>query len=404
MNIKKELDEIFQDPLLDLSEKEAELFDIPGEMRNVIRERKNSDYVAQRQLCKDFNLFQSLFTQIHKDLKHGLRSLMKISKTASLQAGRFYVVDGELLYLERIGEQKQSSNSLPDARTRCIYENGTESDILLQTLRKNVVGSGYAVTELEQESESDFFNNGGLTEEDNVTGYIYILSSLSDNPTIHNQDNLYKIGFSTKSVEERIANAEHEPTYLMAPVKIVATYKVANVNSQKLEDLIHQVLKDVQFHVTVIDDEGKSYEPKEWFVVPLEVVDVIIQKILDGSIIHYTYNPTLQCLEKIVVRKRPTFNTTGMKILSLNTKLNEYEAIVDGSKKIERRQIKQSSVNKYTYVDEADGKRYLRRYDAIRFNAGTHGEGRSALVQVTDTAFEDGDVIFHLGIVLDVFG
>lgn len=404
MNIKKELDEIFQDPLLDLSEKEADLFDIPRDMRKVMQERKNADYVAQRQLCKDFCIYQTLFTQVHKDLKHGLRSLKKISKTASLQAGRFYVVDGELLYLERIGEQKQSSNSLPDARTRCIYENGTESDILLQTLRKNVVGSGYAVTELEKESESKFFNNGMLAEKDKVTGYVYILSSLSDNPTIQSQKNLYKIGFSTKSVEERVANAEHDPTYLMAPVKIVATYKVVNINSQKLEDIIHQVLKGVQFHVTVIDDGGNSHEPKEWFVVPLEVIDVIIQKILDGSIINYAYNSSLQCLERVVDRRRPAFNTAGMKMLSLTIRQSDFESIVDGIKKTERRQVKQSTLNKYTYVDDADGKRYLRRYDAIRFNTGAHGDGRSALVQVTDTAFEDGDVIFHLGIVLDVFG
>jgi hypothetical protein len=131
-----------------------------------------------------------------------------------------------------------------------------------------------------------------------VTGFIYVLSSLSDNPDIKEQKNLYKIGYSTNPVEERIANAAHEPTYLMAPVKIEATYKVVNLHSQKFEDMIHQILKPVQFHVTVIDDDGEPHEPKEWFIVPLNVVDTIIVRIMDGSILNYTYNATMQCLEK----------------------------------------------------------------------------------------------------------
>ena len=108
---------------------------------------------------------------------------------------------------------------------------------------------------------------------------------------------MYKIGFSTNTVEELIANAEHEPTYLMAPVKIVASYKVVNMHSQKFENLIHQFLKAVQFHVTVVDDNGESHEPKEWFIVPLNIINMIIEKIMNGSIIRYIYNPDLQCLE-----------------------------------------------------------------------------------------------------------
>lgn len=131
-----------------------------------------------------------------------------------------------------------------------------------------------------------------------MTGFIYVLSSLSDNPDIKEQKNLYKIGYSTNPVEERIANAAHEPTYLMAPVKIEATYKVVNLHSQKFEDMIHQILKPVQFHVTVIDDDGEPHEPKEWFIVPLNVVNTIIVRIMDGSILNYTYNATMQCLEK----------------------------------------------------------------------------------------------------------
>lgn len=301
MDIDKELEEIWDDPLLDISEQQAKLFDIPADMKKVMEARNKADYVAQRKLCEDFELYRDLFVQVHQDLKNGVRSLVRISKTVNLQEGHFYFIDGQMLLLESIGEKRRSSNFLPDARTRCIFENGTETDILLQTLRKNVVGNGYAVTELQEETESKFFKQHDVTEEDKVTGYVYVLQSLSQDATISGQKNLYKIGFTTNSVEERIANAEHEPTYLMAPVKIVANYKVVNLNSQKFEDLVHQILKSVQFHVTVVDDNNFSHEPKEWFIVPLSVVDAIIRKIMDGTIINYVYNPHLECLEKVKI-------------------------------------------------------------------------------------------------------
>ena len=400
MNIDKELEEIFDDPLLNLSEEEEKLFDIPQDMRRVIAKKK-ADYVAQHKLCENFEDYKPLFDKVHQELREGKRSLVKINKTATLTEGRYYFVGGQMLLLENIGEKKKSSNFLPDARTRCIYENGTESDILLQTLRKNVVGDGYAISELQEETDAQFFNNSDITTDDKVTGYIYVLSSLSDNPDIKDEKNLYKIGFTTDSVEQRISNAENEPTYLMAPVKIEASYKVVNLNSQKFEDLVHQLLKHVQFQVTVYDEKGIEHQPQEWFVVPLPVVDVIIKKIMDGTIVGYTYNPQMECLEKRIVKAKSTFDTTGMKVLTLNIKKVYFDAIMSGEKKIEYRELKQTTLNKYTYLDETDGKRYLRRYDALRLIVGSNKDGKSALVQVTDITYNEGVVEYHLGLILE---
>ena len=400
MDIDKELEALFDDPLLKMSKEEESLFDIPQDMRRVIAKKK-ADYVAQHKLCENFEDYKPLFAKVHQELKEGRRSLVKINKTATLTAGRYYFVSGQMLLLEQIGELKKSSNSLPDARTRCIYENGTESDILLQTLRKNVVGDGYAISEMQEEMDAQFFNNSDITTEDKVTGYIYVLSSLSDNPVVKKEKNLYKIGFTTNSVEQRIANAENDPTYLMAPVKIVATYKVVNMNSQMFEDLVHQLLMPVQFQVTVFDEQGKEHQPQEWFVVPLPVVDVIIKKIMDGTIVGFTYNPQLECLEKRVVKNKSTFDTTGMKVLTLNIKKVYFDEIMNGEKKIEYRELKQTTLNKYTYLDESDGKRYLRRYDALRLFVGYHKDRESALVQVTDTTYNDGIVEYHLGLILE---
>lgn len=401
MDIDKELKAIFDDPLLNIDGEEQDLFDIPQDMRRVIAKKK-ADYVAQHKLCEKFEDYKPLFAKVHRELKQGRRSLVKINKTATLAEGRFYIVSGQMLLLEKIGELKKSSNFLPDARTRCIYENGTESDILLQTLRKNVVGDGYAVTELQDETNAGFFDNSDVVANDKITGYIYVLSSLSQDSAIKDVKHLYKIGFSTNSVEQRIANAENEPTYLMAPVKIQASYKVVNMNSQKFEDLIHQLLKPVQFQVSVFDEKSVEHQPQEWFVVPLPVVDVIIQKIMDGSIVGYTYNPQLQCLEKRIVKEKSTFDTTGMKVLTLNIKKIYFDEIMSGTKQIEYRELKQTTINRYTYLDETDGKRYLRRYDALRLFVGYHKDRESALVQVKDITYNNGVVEYHLGLILEV--
>ena len=403
MDIDKDLEEIFNDPLMNVTYQEAKLFDIPADMKGVIVAKKEApDHVAKRKLCEDFAQFKPLFDQAHHDLKIGKRQLMRVSKTTNLQEGHFYLVDGQMVYLASVLEQRKGSNGAMDGRTRCVYENGTEDDILLQTLRKNVVGNGYAITETQEENESKFFNNKDIKAEDQVTGYIYVLRSKSDNPEISSIKNLYKIGFSTNRVEERIANAEHEPTYLMAPVEIVSTYKIVNMHSQKFEDLVHQVLQAVNFRFKVADDKGELHEATEWYVVPLEIVDSIIQKIMNGTIVCFSYNKEQQCLEQRIEKKSSRLNLSGLKVLTLIIEKVNFEAIVEGRKLEEYRELKQSTLNKYTYIDEADGKRYLRRYDVLHLYVGYHSNRDSAIVQVLDTTYSGGIVTYHLGKVLQV--
>ena len=112
MDIDKELEKLFDDPLLNVSYNEAKLFDIPQDMRRVI-EKKKPDYVAQHKLCENFEDYKPLFAKVHHELKEGKRSLVKINKTATLSAGRFYYVSGQMLLLEQVGELKKSSNFLP---------------------------------------------------------------------------------------------------------------------------------------------------------------------------------------------------------------------------------------------------------------------------------------------------
>ena len=403
MDIDKELEDIFNDPLMNVSYQEAKLFDIPTDMKGVMANKKElPDYVAQRKLCEDFAQFEPMFAQIHQDLKSGKRQLVKISRTTNLKEGHFYLVEGQMMYLVSILDKRKGTNGLLDGRTRCVYENGTEIDVLLQTLRKNVIGRGYAVADTQEEIESKYFKNSDIKENDQVTGYIYVLRSKSENPEIKNIKNLYKIGFSTNPVEERIANAEHEPTYLMAPVEIVGSYKIVNLHSQKFEDLVHQVLQEVNFRFKVADDKGELHEATEWYVVPLEIIDSIIQKIMTGTIIYFSYNKEQQCLEQHLEKKQAQLDLSGLKVLTLIIEKKYFEQIVKGEKTKEYRELKQSTLNKYTYIDEADGKRYLRRYDVLRLYVGYHTDRDSAIVQVLNTTYASGIVTFHLGKVLEV--
>ena len=121
MDIDKELEDIFSDPLMDVSYQEAKLFDLPADMKEAMAQKKDApDHVAQRKLCEDFAQFKPLFEQVHHDLKTGKRQLQRISKTTSLLAGRYYFVDGQMVLLYKIIEKKKGTNGLPDGRTRCI--------------------------------------------------------------------------------------------------------------------------------------------------------------------------------------------------------------------------------------------------------------------------------------------
>lgn len=402
MNIEEELESILNDPLLDISDNELSIFNIPTDMKVAQEKREKADYIAKRKICENFDEFRNLFANVHNELTTGKRSLVKLSKTANINQGMFFIISGQMVYLDKLNEKfLNKNNKRYDGRTRCIFENGTESDILLQTLRKGVMDDGYAITETQEETERSMFNSNELSSEDNVTGYIYVLSSLSNQSEIANQKELYKIGFTINSVEERIANAATDPTYLMAPVKIEASYKIVNMNSHVFETLIHQVLDAVQMQITVADKAGAIYHPQEWYVVPFPVIETIIRKILDGSITRYVYNPQMKCLEKTVVKNESTFDTTGMRLLTLIIKKVFFDEIMKGEKTIEYRELKQTTLNKYTFIDESDGKRYLRRYDALRLYVGYDKNRESAIVEVLDTTYNEGIVEYHLGHILE---
>jgi hypothetical protein len=292
------LDDILNDDVLGLLGDDSEgLF----ELKNVTlsdKERAEADFVARRKPCRDFSKYEQLFKDVQKDISTGKRKLIQF-KEDNLVEGNFYVHNGVLLLLEKIDFTKEEkyfpdgSRVRKDGRTRCVFENGTESNMLYRSLAKVLYVNGQVLTKNDAEVNYRFiesFNN--VNEEDVEVGFIYILKSKSDKQEIREIKNLYKIGFSKTSVEDRIRNAIQEPTYLMADVRIVMAYQCYNMNPQKFELLIHNFFGSACLNIDITGRDGRRYSPREWFIAPLNIIEQAIQLIKSGEIVNYRYDDT----------------------------------------------------------------------------------------------------------------
>ena len=238
------------------------------------------DYISKRKRCKDFKKCQ-------QDLASGRRLILPFKNGNRIEAGQFFILSGILLYVDRIGVLKYDKNRDLNGRTRCIFENGTESDMRLRSLSSGLYKDGRRVTELEERMLDGLKD---ISKDDNETGYIYILKSKSIDERIRSIADLYKIGYCTEPVEERIANAKQEPTYLMAPVEIVDTFRCFNINPKKMEDLLHNFFGNSCLNIDIFDNKGIRHTPREWFIVPYPIVYQAIYFILNGEIVNYKYN------------------------------------------------------------------------------------------------------------------
>jgi len=302
---KKEInsiDDIFNDDLFGIfDDDEAQsLFEFKHTPREIAR--AEADFVARRKPCKNFNDYEELFKSVQADLSSGKRKLVDF-KQQNLREGDFYVHRGVLLYLKTVDfkEETQKFESGErkriDGRTVCVFENGTESNMLYRSLYKILLANGKAVTENADSVTEEFcVRFTEIAEEDREAGYIYVLSSLSADPQITAIKNLFKIGYSTPLVALRIKNAPKDPTYLMAPVKIEAVYKTYNMNTQKFEQLLHNFFGESCLNIDVFDIKGHRHTPREWFIAPLEIIDQAIQMIITGEILKYDYDPKVEAI------------------------------------------------------------------------------------------------------------
>jgi len=259
-------------------------------------EKTAAEEIANRQPCEDFDKFKLLFDEATQGLKDGTWESQPFAKDAeikldNIQQGNFFIVNGQIAFIAEKGEEiKTSIADRQDARLRVIYDNATQNDLLMRSFQKSLYRDD-APRRLRKVEVGPLFSKT-WEDSDVQSGTIYVLRSLSNDPQIaEHRQFIHKIGVTGGKVETRIADAENDATYLLAKVEVVATYKLAGVDRTKVEGLFHKLFASAQLDLTILDRFGKPIKPREWFLVPLPVIDEAVQRLQDGSIVNMVYDP-----------------------------------------------------------------------------------------------------------------
>lgn len=303
------IDDILNDDEFGLLETDSDLSIFKYKHISKDDERAEADFIAQRKPLKEdeFEPYEAMFQQVHQEIKEGKRKILPFRNIEkNLHIGDFYLIDGVMLFLKEaklekaVWEQKSGNRERVEGRTFTIFENGTYSNMLFRSLGKQIQKSGKLITNTHEDINNELYVNAGMVKEEDIrTGWIYVLKSNSTHTEISKIENLFKIGFSTTPIDERIKNAKNEATYLYADVTKVSSYACYNRNADKLEQLLHRFFAEACLNIDIEIIQGKRITPREWFVVPLEEIERAIELILKEQIVNYKYHREL---EKIVLK------------------------------------------------------------------------------------------------------
>ena len=294
-----DLDDLDDDALLAELGVDADLSEVT-ELRHVrsSAEKRAAEEIANRERCEDFATFKPLFEQVQRELDQGSRTARPFELKAEIKPGRFFIVGGQKAFVAEMGEIDITAQGRTDARLRVIFDNGTESNMLMRSLQRalNKDDAGRRITE---PVAGPLFADQSQ-EGDEASGTIYVLRSKSDHPmVVAHRELVHKIGVTNTGVKQRIAGARLQPTFLLADVEVVATYELFNINRSKLENLIHRIFDPARFDVEILDRFGRPVVPREWFMVPLFVIDEAVERIRDRTIVNFIYDPkTAQLVER----------------------------------------------------------------------------------------------------------
>ncbi|HHS89618.1 MAG TPA: GIY-YIG nuclease family protein [Rhodobacteraceae bacterium] len=291
------VDDLDDDALLAELGVDAELSPIT-DLRHVrsSAQKRAAEEIANRQKCEDFDKFKPLFERVQEELNSGIRVTRPFELKAEIKPGSFFIVGGQKAYVAEMGEVFTNAQGRRDARLRVIFDNGTESNMLMRSLQRalNKDEAGRRITD----PVAGPLFAGQTTDGDEASGTIYVLRSKSDLPLVaENRELVHKIGVTNLPVKQRIAGARLQPTFLMADVEVVATYELFNINRTKLENLIHRIFAPARLDIEIKDRFGNPVTPREWFLVPLFVIDEAVERIKDGTISSYVYDPNEACLK-----------------------------------------------------------------------------------------------------------
>lgn len=291
-------DELDDDELLAQLGMEDEVPEI-AQLRHVrsAEEKRAADEIASRQKCEDFDRFKPLFEVVQKDIATGLRETRRFERKSEIAPGRFYILGGQKAYVASMEQPTVNENGNIDARLRVIFDNGTESNLLMRSLQKALQQDPAGRRVLEASAGPLFADRS--EDGDEASGVVYVVRSKSEHPSVAaHREVLHKIGVTGGDVARRLANAKLDPTFLMADVEIVATYELYNINRTRLENLIHRVFGAARLEIEIKDRFGQPVIPREWFLVPLFVIREAIDHIKDGTITEYRYDPKKAALVK----------------------------------------------------------------------------------------------------------
>lgn len=253
-------------------------------------EKRAAEEIANRERCADFEKFKPLFDQVQSELASGLRNTRPFKDDARIEEGNWFILSGQKAFVAKAGEEFVAEYGRKDRRLRVIFDNGTEIDMLKRSLER-ALQKDEAGRRITDPTAGPLFADHTV-DGDEASGTIYVLRSKSELPVVaENRDLLHKIGVTSGKVERRIANAKLDPTFLMADVEVVATYELFNINRSKLENLIHRIFDRARLDIEIKDRFGNPIVPREWFLVPLFVIDEAVEKIKDGTISEFRYDP-----------------------------------------------------------------------------------------------------------------
>ena len=259
------------------------------------------EVVATRKPCEDFYNFEKLFQDIQRDILNRKVKTQRFKNGEQLEIGDFFILRGVLCLMDSVIEELINDQGRDNARVRVIFENGIEADLRRRSLARELYRdpNGRRVI---PSVETVTNRMAGITHRDKATGCIYVLASETKAPALADlklRGKLVKIGYSSQSVEERVKNAATDPTYLEAPVRILASMDCYNLNPQKVEHLIHAFLAKQRVNMTLISSKGKPYKPTEWFAVDRDTAIAVAEHIVKGDIMDYRMDNTTGRIKRI---------------------------------------------------------------------------------------------------------
>ena len=236
-------------------------------MRDELKPIARPDFVADRHPCLDFERFDPLFDRIRKAVDEGIRKPQPF-RQERVEIGEFFVLKGQLVHVADLRDEHRR-NGKPDARLRVIFDNGTESNLLMSSLVRRLYE--------DKDARRIGMTDVGPLFKGARTGFVYVLRSRSDKPEVRG---LLKVGTTSGAVEDRIAHAETQSTFLFAPVEILITYELVGHSAKEAEQLIHRALRPYHMALRVTGPDGRSFSATEWFRMTPELVEDAINKAL----------------------------------------------------------------------------------------------------------------------------